>query len=115
VANGIPVSTVSAVQQQGFIDFTVPARAPANLFPTDPAVLIALPDGTFVAYDAICTHEGCAVDFDSRSQILFCPCHGAEFDATNHAKVLQGPARRPLPELPLAVDPVSGTISLAIG
>jgi len=92
----------------------VPFRAPASLFPGDPAVIVGLPDGTFVAYDAICTHEGCTVDYDPGAEVLYCPCHGAEFDPAEHARVVQGPARRPMPELPLIVDPVSGTISLAI-
>jgi ubiquinol-cytochrome c reductase iron-sulfur subunit len=33
-----------------------------------------------------------------------CPCHQSTFDATRGAKVIFGPATRPLPQLPMAVD-----------
>ena len=114
-AQGIPISTVAKVQQRGSVDFQVPISAPAEMFPGDPAVLIGLPDGTFAAYDAICTHAGCTVEYVRVAGIIGCPCHGAEFDPANHGQVLQGPARQPLVELPLIVDTATGTISLATG
>jgi thiosulfate dehydrogenase [quinone] large subunit len=114
VVGGIPVATIADVSQQGFLDIQVPISAPAALFPGDPAVIIKLGDGSFVCFDAICTHEGCTVGYNTGSAVLHCPCHGAEFDPTNHASVLQGPARLPLPELPLVVDTTAGTISLAV-
>ena len=33
-----------------------------------------------------------------------CPCHQSTFDVTNHCAVIFGPAKRPLPQLPIAVD-----------
>ena len=85
------------------------------MFPGDPALVVSLPDGTFVAYDAICPHAGCTVEFVRVAGVIGCPCHGAEFDPANHGHVLQGPARHPLVELPLIVDTATGTISLATG
>ena len=35
---------------------------------------------------------------------LLCPCHQSTFDLADNAKVIFGPAARPLPQLPLAVD-----------
>ena len=35
---------------------------------------------------------------------LYCPCHGARFDASTGA-VLRGPARDPLPSITVAVGP----------
>jgi thiosulfate dehydrogenase [quinone] large subunit len=70
----------------------------------DPGILVHLGSGDAVAYDALCTHEGCEVEFDSGQALLFCPCHGAVFDPSNGAQVLRGPARRPLPELNIQID-----------
>jgi thiosulfate dehydrogenase [quinone] large subunit len=106
------VSTVSAVTKHGSASFTVPFNAPAPLPAGDPGIIVGLPDGSFVAYDAICTHEGCTVEWDKPDGVLFCPCHGAAFDAADNAAVLQGPARRPLASLPIVVDQATGAIYL---
>ena len=34
----------------------------------------------------------------------FCPCHQSTFDVTRAAKVIFGPAARPLPQLAITVD-----------
>ena len=112
-ANGLAIATISDVQSAGARRFTVPITAPAPLPAGDPAIVVALPNGTFAAFDALCTHEGCRVSFNTGSRILVCPCHGAEFDPANHAKVLGGPAPEPLLELPLVVNKNDGTIALA--
>src|SRR5262245_15203845 len=57
-----------------------------------------------VAYTAICTHEGCAVDdWLSAEQLFYCPCHGSKYDPKDGARVVEGEAPRPLPALPLRV------------
>ena len=106
-ALGPTVANVSDFAQRSAIGFTDPASG-------DPAALIKLSDGTFVAYDLICTHAGCAVtNWDSKLQYLRCPCHGATFDAAHGARVVGGPAPRPLPEIPLGIDPQTGAITVA--
>ena len=65
------------------------------------AVLVHLKSGDFVAYSAICTHQRCEVAY--RNGQLACPCHGSVFDPTNGAEVVNGPAQRPLPEIPVEV------------
>lgn len=58
-----------------------------------------------VAYSKVCTHVGCPVAlYEQRTHHLLCPCHQSEFDVTNHCEVIFGPAKRPLPQLPIAVD-----------
>jgi thiosulfate dehydrogenase [quinone] large subunit len=111
---GIAVARISDVQSAGARRFTVPITAPAPLPAGDPGVVVALSDGTFAAYDALCTHQGCRVGYDKGSAVLFCPCHGAEFDPADHAAVLGGPAPTPLLELPLVVNAQDGTIALAL-
>jgi Rieske Fe-S protein len=57
-----------------------------------------------VAYSAICTHTGCDVwDWQPASSTIKCPCHFSEFDLKESARVLNGPAPRRLPALPLKV------------
>jgi ubiquinol-cytochrome c reductase iron-sulfur subunit len=62
------------------------------------------PDG-FVAYSRVCTHAGCPVaQYEDEAQVLLCPCHQSTFNVLDGAKPTSGPAGRPLPQLPLAVD-----------
>ena len=55
-----------------------------------------------VAYSAICPHTGCDVEgWNEETQRLVCPCHESEFEVSNGARVLNGPAPKPLAMLPL--------------
>ena len=57
-----------------------------------------------VAYTAICTHAGCEVtDWIVDKQYVFCPCHDSTFDPKDNGKVVDGPASRMLPALPLKI------------
>ncbi|RRJ86290.1 ubiquinol-cytochrome C reductase [Gulosibacter macacae] len=58
-----------------------------------------------VAYSKVCTHVGCPVAlYEQQTHHLLCPCHQSQFDVTEHCKVIFGPAGRPLPQLPIAVN-----------
>ena len=58
-----------------------------------------------VAYSKICTHVGCPVAlYEQQTHHLLCPCHQSQFDITHEAKVIFGPAKRPLPQLPITID-----------
>lgn len=58
-----------------------------------------------VAYSKICTHVGCPVAlYEQHTHHLLCPCHQSQFDISHEAKVIFGPAKRPLPQLPITVD-----------
>lgn len=58
-----------------------------------------------VAYSKICTHVGCPVAlYEQRTHHLLCPCHQSQFDIKEEAKVIFGPAKRPLPQLPITID-----------
>lgn len=58
-----------------------------------------------VAYTAICTHAGCEVDdWIREKQFMFCACHESTFDPRDGARVVDGPAPRPLPALPLKIS-----------
>lgn len=61
--------------------------------------------GDYVAYSKICTHAGCPVSlYEQETSRILCPCHQSQFDVTQGAKPVFGPATRSLPQLPLAVD-----------
>jgi thiosulfate dehydrogenase [quinone] large subunit len=113
-SRGIAVAKIADVQRTGAAAFTIPFSAPAPLPAGDPGVIVRLADGTFVAFDAVCTHAGCTVDWDAAARVLACPCHGATFDPANRAAVLGGPTDQPLPVLPIVVDRTSGNILLQV-
>ncbi len=59
----------------------------------------------YVGYSKVCTHAGCPVGlFEERLGTLLCPCHQSTFDVLHGARPVFGPATRPLPQLPLALD-----------
>ena len=68
--------------------------------------------GGVVAYSSICTHTGCDVDdWEPAARVLACQCHSSQFDPRDGAKVVDGPAPRPLPALPLKI--VDGKLVVA--
>jgi len=84
----------------------------------DPAQLTddarALAAAGVVAYSATCTHQGCPVSmWRAEAKTLFCACHGAQFDPRDRARVVDGPAPRRLPMLPLKM--VDGVLAAAGG
>ena len=61
--------------------------------------------GDYVAYSKICTHAGCPVSlYEQETSRILCPCHQSQFDVTQGAKPVFGPATRSLPQLPISVD-----------
>jgi thiosulfate dehydrogenase [quinone] large subunit len=104
-ASGPVVAHVSQLATDRSVSFDDPITG-------DPAVVIRLRDGRFVAYDTVCTHAGCTVEYDRSSGYLICPCHGAAFDPANAAAVIAGPTDQPLASLPIHVDAASGRITL---
>jgi ubiquinol-cytochrome c reductase iron-sulfur subunit len=73
------------------------------------------PEG-ILAFSKICTHAGCAIALYRNplfqpvepDHALVCPCHYSTFDPARGGKVVFGPAGRPLPQLPLLIDPGRG-------
>ena len=65
-----------------------------------------------VAYSAICPHTGCDVSgWKADTNQFVCPCHASTFDPSDHAKVVSGPAPRPLAMLPLQLT--NGKLTVA--
>lgn len=66
------------------------------------AVLFRTTSGVY-AYSRTCTHQGCIVDYNGATKLLQCPCHGAQYDPTQSAKVVGGPAPAPLAKINVAI------------
>lgn len=108
--NNVPLD--QAYLADGGIETVFPQDGVDN--PRAPAVLIrlgplnAMAPGAangYLAFSKVCTHAGCPVAlYRHASHQLICPCHQSMFDVLARAKVLSGPAPRPLPQLPIGVD-----------
>jgi ubiquinol-cytochrome c reductase iron-sulfur subunit len=83
---------------------TVLIRVEPELLDLPPERAGWAPDG-HVAYSKICTHVACPVGlYQETEHRLLCPCHQSTFEVLRAARPVFGPATRPLPQLPLAVD-----------
>jgi thiosulfate dehydrogenase [quinone] large subunit len=92
---GKKIVKLSTLKVGGSKNFIAASGAPAVLFRTK--------NGVF-AYSAICTHQGCTVDYSTQYKALLCPCHGAMYDPFSNAKVLSGPTNRPLDKVKVAIS-----------
>ena len=65
--------------------------------------------GTYKAFSAKCTHQGCAVS-SVTDGVIVCPCHNSRFSVAD-GSVKKGPATRGLPEEKITVSGDSITLS----
>jgi thiosulfate dehydrogenase [quinone] large subunit len=103
-AGGKVVGTTSQIPVNSALATTDPKSG-------DPAVVVHTNNNQFVAYDAVCTHAGCTVQYDPSYKLLVCPCHGGAFDPAQNGQVVAGPPPTPLTPLPIHIDG-SGNITL---
>jgi thiosulfate dehydrogenase [quinone] large subunit len=97
VPKGTKIGLASDVPVGGAASFTDPASG-------QPAYVVQPAAGDYLGFSAICTHEGCTVNFVRSTETFDCPCHGSIYNAKTGA-VLQGPAPAPLPSIPIALGP----------
>ena len=72
----------------------------------DKKIVITQPQaGSFNAFTAVCTHQGCIVGSVTGGTIN-CPCHGSKFNITN-GSVVNGPASSPLAPVSIKVQGTS--------
>jgi arsenite oxidase small subunit len=94
VQSGAVIAQESDVPTGSAIEFTDEENG-------QPAVLVHLQSGDFAAYSAVCTHRQCTVGYKASEGELACPCHGSVFDPENDGAVVNGPAAKPLPKIPV--------------
>jgi thiosulfate dehydrogenase [quinone] large subunit len=92
---GTAIGAASAVPLGQARSFTDPASG-------DPAWVVHSAASRFVAFDAVCTHAGCTVNYSASGAQFVCPCHGGVYDART-GEVLQGPPPAPLRRIPVQV------------
>ena len=78
--------TVSELQSAGFLAKKGFIAGPVIAIP-DPANAESV-----IAFDSMCTHNGCSVEWAETE--FACPCHGSKFNADG--SVANGPAAEPL-------------------
>lgn len=91
---GTRLGPASAVPVGGAASFQDPGTG-------DPALVIQPVQGTFLAFDAVCPHAGCPVQYSSQRRLFICPCHGSEFNGRTGA-VEVGPAQSGLSRIAIA-------------
>ncbi len=80
-----------------------------EVFASEMVVVTQPQAGTFKAFSAVCTHQGCTVSTVAAGTIN-CPCHGSKFDIAD-GSVVGGPASSPLEQRQVTVS--GDTIQLA--
>jgi Rieske Fe-S protein len=68
-------------------------RPPFN-FDGKPCLLIRTPEGEIKAFNAICTHLDCTVEYRAEKHDIFCNCHNGVYDL--NGRNVAGPPPRPL-------------------
>jgi Rieske Fe-S protein len=63
-------------------------------FGNQPVILIRTPTGEFRAFDAICTHLACIVQYREDLKHIWCACHNGHYDLNGIN--IAGPPPRPL-------------------
>jgi ubiquinol-cytochrome c reductase iron-sulfur subunit len=106
----LSIGGIQTVMPEGFGSAEDHALAPTMLIRFGPGEIQSAKESNWgvdghVAYSKICTHAGCPISlYEQQSHNLLCPCHQSTFDMARDAKVIFGPAARPLPQLRIAVD-----------
>src|SRR5579859_2488101 len=101
-------SSTSAPAGSGAAPLTTTSQVPVGggEILTAKKVVVTQPQaGTFKAFSAVCTHQGCIVATVSGGTIN-CPCHGSKFAIATGA-VVNGPAATPLPPVSIQVQGTS--------
>ena len=66
-------------------------------FGSKPGLLVRTPDGELQAFNAVCTHLQCTVQYKADTSQIWCACHNGLYDLRGN--VVSGPPPRPLERL----------------
>ena len=73
--------------------------------PIGAVYLQRLPGGSVRAFNVVCPHAGCFVDFRPERNCYLCPCHNSTFELDGQIKDHASPAPRGLDDLPVEIRP----------
>ena len=109
-----PVEIAEAAANQveaGRIDDPALATTGFKIVPfgNEPVILVKTTEGELHALAATCTHLDCIVEYRRDQNLLWCNCHGGQFDVSG--RVVGGPPPKPL--RPYRVHVVEGTAGAA--
>lgn len=71
-------------------------------FGTKPGILVMTPAGEYRAFNAICTHLGCTVQYNEKDTQIWCACHNGFYDLNGN--VVAGPPPRALEEYDVVIQ-----------
>ena len=94
---GQEVSSVVA----GTVEELTPNSGKLFKFGTKPGILIMTPSGEYRAFNAICTHLGCTVQYSKKETQIWCACHNGHYDLNGN--VVSGPPPRALEEFDVSI------------
>ena len=63
-------------------------------FGNKPGILLRTASGEFRAFEAVCTHLDCTVQFKKDMGVIWCACHNGKYDL--NGRNISGPPPRPL-------------------
>ena len=85
--------------------------APFNLG-GKPCLLILTAEGKVRAFNGVCTHLDCTVEFRPDKADIFCPCHNGLYDL--NGKNVSGPPPHPLEEYKVALRGIPGQEEIVV-
>lgn len=81
------LGTLEKLEEKGFITDKKNAEKSVIIFRNPDTEEI-------VAFDSMCTHQACSVEFNATEKLLICPCHSSKFALDG--QVVAKPAEKPL-------------------
>jgi Rieske Fe-S protein len=104
-AEPVPAAPPGAPQAPGGEQLTSTGDVPVGgglVFPAQLTVVTQPEAGSFEAFSATCTHQGCTVK-NVTDGTINCTCHGSKFDIGD-GSVVEGPAKKPLPRRDIVIE-----------
>ena len=108
-SGAVHVATLSALPENGeprkfsVLATRVDAWNRTPNVPIGAVYLQRLKDDQVRAFNVVCPHAGCFVDFRAKRNCYFCPCHDSSFALDGKILDPKSPSPRPLDELPVEI------------
>ena len=107
--NAVRVASLAALPENGeprkfpVLATRVDAWNRSPNVPVGAVYLQRLGDGRVRAFNVVCPHAGCFVDFRPAQKHYHCPCHDSSFALDGKILDPKSPSPRPLDELPVEI------------